>query len=107
MPPHPLRAFFIVNILQKRPEKNTLENVASLGASSLKQYLKCVGLFAPFLGVTSLYLVNTQPNSKFHPPPKFSGSTPECKIEDFFKTSPLKFYKCAPSCRVPVLLSVF
>ena len=28
------------------------------------------GVFTPFLGLTSLYLVNIQPNSKFHPPTK-------------------------------------
>ena len=34
-------------------------------AADMKTVLK--GLFTPFLGLTSLYLVNIQPNSKFHP----------------------------------------
>ena len=46
----------------------------NLGVPSLKKFFEFVaniknifkGLFTPFLGLTSLYLINTQPNSKFH-----------------------------------------
>ena len=57
------------------PEKN-LEY-----AAGMKTFFK--RLFTSFLGLTSLYLVNIQPNSKFHPPTKISGSIPECEIEFF------------------------
>ena len=40
---------------------------------NLKAFFK--GIFTPFLGPTSLNLVNIQPNTKFYPPspPKFSS----------------------------------
>ena len=52
-----------------------------------------------FLSLTSLYLVNIQPNLKFHPPlPKFSGSASEYRIEVCFRPpSPMKFAGCAPA----------
>ena len=57
----------------------------------MKTFFK--GFFTSFLGLTSLYLVNIQPNSKFHhPPPEVSGSVPEWEIEFFFRTPP--FEKC-------------
>ena len=63
-------------------------------AADMKTFFK--GLFTPFLGLLSLYLVNIQPNSKFQPPPpKFSGSAPECGIE-FFLNPPMKYAECAP-----------
>ena len=47
------------------------------------------GPFTSFLGLTSLYLVNIQPNSKLYPPlPKFSGSALECGIKVFFRIPP-------------------
>ena len=52
-----------------------------------------------FLGLTSLYLVGIQPNSKFHsPPPKLFGSPFECGIKFFFRTLPFAIWKvgCAP-----------
>ena len=53
-------------------------------------------LFISFLGLTSLYLGNIQPDSKFHPPPpKFSGSAPECEIKFFFRIPPVKHAGCA------------
>ena len=58
-------------------------------AADLKTYFK--GLFTSFWGLTSSYLFNIQPNSKFHPPsPKFFGSAPECGIEFFFRTLPFE-----------------
>ena len=54
--------------------------------------------FTSFSGLTSLYLVNIQPNSKFHPstPPKFSGSAPDCGIEFFLELPSLKHAGSAP-----------
>ena len=37
-------------------------------AADMKTFFK--GPFTPFLGLTCLYLVNIQPNSKFHSPNK-------------------------------------
>ena len=72
------------------PKKTTLDNMSKVGisfpkknseyAADMKTFFK--GLFGLFLGLTSLYLVNIQPNSKF------SGSAPKCGIEDFFRTPP-------------------
>ena len=82
------------------------ENMASLGATSLKQESIFKGLIVPILGLMSSYLVNTQLNSKFYPPPppKFSGSTPDCRIKDFFGTS-LKFAGCAPGDAVNFMIN--
>ena len=42
----------------------------------MKTFFK--GIFTYFMGLTSSYLANIQPNSKFHlPPTKFSGAAPE------------------------------
>ena len=68
----PLEHFFILNMLQSLPEKNELENMANLGAPSLKKFLDNVadkktfskGCLRSFSGLTSLYLIYTQPNSK-------------------------------------------
>ena len=97
MPPDPQRSFFILNMLQNNyKEKLRLEIYQNLVppprkiseySADMKTLFK--GLFTPFLGITSLYLVNIQPNSKFHPPPKFSGSASACEIKGFFRTPPL------------------
>ena len=58
------------------------------------------GLFTPFLGLTSLYSVNIQPNSKFHPSsPKSSGSTPGSEDLSFFLliTNPAREERCLPT----------
>ena len=83
MPQDPSRAFFILNMLQHNfAGKNTLESMHKCGVPSLKKILNTPqawkyflkGLFTPFFGLTSLYLANILPNSKFHPPPpKFFG----------------------------------
>ena len=94
MPPDTPKIFFILSILQNHSakKKTTLENMSKFGVLSLKKFLEYAtdvktffkGLFTPFLGLTSLRLVNIPPNSKFRPPPtKTCGSAPECKIEDF------------------------
>ena len=52
--------------------------MSKFGVPYLKNFLKYAadmktffeGLFTPFLGLTFLYFVNIQPNSKFHPPTK-------------------------------------
>ena len=75
---HPCpRAFFILNKLQNNSAVKKLclkyvkigcpfpEKISEY-AADVKTFFK--GLFTSFLGLTSLYLVNTQSNSKFHPP---------------------------------------
>ena len=73
MPPDPPRASFILNMLQNDfAGKNTRDNMSKFNAPSLKKILNAPQTrkpFTPFLGLTSLYLVNIQPNSKFHLPP--------------------------------------
>ena len=99
---------FLLSIFFKivLPEKNTLENVANLGAPSLKKILEYIADmktflkgFHAFLGLMSLYLVNTQPNSKFHPPhQKFLDPLLSAGFEDIFRTPlRLKFAGCAPA----------
>ena len=56
-----------------------LENMSKFGVPSLKNFPEYAAdmksffkrLFTSFLGLTALYLVNLQPNSKLHSPPKF------------------------------------
>ena len=56
------------------------------------------GLFTPFLGLTSLCLINTPPNSKLYPlPTKIFWPHSWVRHRVFFRTHPpLKFPGCAP-----------
>ena len=64
-------------------------------AADMKTFFK--GLFTPFLGLTSFYLVNIQPDSKFYPPPHQNFFDPLLsKNWEFFRTPPLKYAGCAP-----------
>ena len=107
MPPDPPRAFFILELLQnnsggkklrmKKCQKLVhLPKKISECTADMKTFFKRP--FTSFSGLTSLYLVNIQPNSKFHPstPPKFSGSAPDCGIEFFLELPSLKHAGSAP-----------
>ena len=50
-----------------------------------------------FLGLTSVYLVNIQPNSKFHPPPHQNFLDPllSARSSFFVEPPPLKYAGCA------------
>ena len=76
--PGPPIGLFIFNMLQNNSARRiTLEIYVEFGyplpekisdyAADIKTFSK--GLFTHFLGLTSLYSVNIQPNSKFHPLP--------------------------------------
>ena len=82
MPPDPSRVVF-ATLVETLPGKTTLEKVTKFGAPSLiKKFLKTpltwqqfqrAYLCRPFPGlnvITSLCLVNIQPNLKLHPPTK-------------------------------------
>ena len=63
----------------------------------MKTFFK--GLFTPFLGLTSLYLVNIQRNSKFHPPHQnFLDPLLSAGSRFFLELSapPLKYAGCTP-----------
>ena len=69
----------------------------NLGAPLWKNFLN-KELFMPFSGLTSLYLVNTQSNSKFHPPTKIFWIHSWVQDQDFcLEHLPLKFAECAPA----------
>ena len=55
------------------------------------------GPFMSFLGLTSLYLVNIQPNSKVHPPyQNFLDPLMSAGSRFFFRTPPFEISWCAP-----------
>ena len=62
-------------------------------AADMKTFFK--ELFTSFLGLTSLHLVNIQPNSKFHPPPKIFWIHPQVRDRGFFRT-PFEKYRVRP-----------
>ena len=75
--------------------------MAILGAPSLKKILKYVADMKTFskrclrlLGLTSLCLVSTQPNSKFHPPATKIFWIRSRARDRFFLTPPSPFEIC-------------
>ena len=85
MPPDPSKIIFVSQIALNLtlPEKHTLKKcqnlvlkvlniLASHGHIFKQEYLRS------FPGLTSLHLVNIQPNSKLHLPTKSSGSALAC-----------------------------
>ena len=77
MPPDPPRAFFILNMLQNDSagKKKTSQKYVKIWCPLPEKFSEYAAdkniyqrAFSVFLGLTSLCLVNIQPNSKFHPP---------------------------------------
>ena len=97
MPPDPSTVVSIFNINHYVKIWCPLTEKKSEYATDMKTFFK--GSFTSFLGLTSLYLVNIQPNSKFHPPyQNFLDPFLSCEyeMEFFLEHPPLKFAGCAP-----------
>ena len=66
------------------------------------------GLFTLFLGLTSLNLVNAQPNSKLHsPPPKFFDPLLRAKSSFFLEFTPFEICSVRPWCNLIVNVEAF
>ena len=64
----------------------------------IKTFFK--GPFTSFLGLTSLHLVNIQPNSKLHSPTKIFRICSRVRDQGFFlepSPPPFEFAGCAPA----------